>query len=143
MLQDFYFEVVDTKVMLMCINIENKNQVLPYVLQLMYTTQSNNTDTRFFCITQGATELSMFIPEQVALNVLQQLSGYISSFSEKYTVLRVFQDTHMIEESGVVTQISKFFAERNIPILYVNSFNNNYVLVRETDQHVLDEFIEY
>lgn len=143
MLHDFYFEVVDTNVHLMCINTEHKNQVLPYVLSLMYTTENNNTLGKFFCITQGGTELSLFVPDCIAQNVLHTLSGYLSSFTEKYTVLRVFQDTHMIEESGVVTQISKFFAERNIPILYVNSFNNNYVLVRETDQHVLDEFIEY
>jgi hypothetical protein len=143
MLTDFYFDLIDTRVQLLSVKIDHKNIVLPYILNLMYTTESNNNTNKFFCITQGETELSLFVPETVAQSIMQNMPGYTCSITEKYTVLRVFQDTHMIEESGVVSEIAKFFAERNIPILYVNSFNNNYILVRESDQHVLDEFIEY
>ncbi len=142
MLTDFYFDLIDTKIQLLSVKTHDKNIVLPYILNLMYTTETNNNTNKFFCITQGETELSLFVPDTVAQSILQNLPGYACGVSEKYTVLRVFQDTHMIEESGVVSEIAKFFAERNIPILYVNSFNNNYILVRERDQHVLDEFIE-
>jgi len=48
---------------------------------------------------------------------------------ETYQALRVYQNDHGINELGVVSKLAKFFSDAEVSILYVNSFNNNFILV--------------
>jgi len=47
----------------------------------------------------------------------------------EYCVLKVFQTNHQISELGIVNQFSSIFKDLEIPILYINSFSNNFILI--------------
>eukprot|EP01095_Lingulamoeba_sp_RSL-Kostka_P000685 TRINITY_DN10969_c0_g1_i1.p1 TRINITY_DN10969_c0_g1~~TRINITY_DN10969_c0_g1_i1.p1 ORF type:complete len:139 (+),score=36.38 TRINITY_DN10969_c0_g1_i1:49-465(+) len=54
-----------------------------------------------------------------------QLSGV-----QEYFAFRLLESNNFIDESGVVKKVSTLLAEDSIPILYMTTFNNNYVLVQ-------------
>ena len=131
---NFSLELIPTKVNLFNTHPKNIQSILGHLLPIFL-------DHEFYCISQSDQELSLVIP-----------SKYSSTFSkfpnmncmeDTFIVLRIFQDTHQINEYGIVNKISKIFTDKDIPILYINSFNNNYVLIPENKLEALDDFIHY
>ena len=51
------------------------------------------------------------------------------SIYSEILVIKVNHYCHQINDVGVVREISDFFNTINIPIIYINSFNNNYILI--------------
>lgn len=137
----FSLECFTSLVVLVHCHPNFKLQVLGYLLPML-----SSTSYEFFSITQNADEFSMFIPISYAEKLVQELGHIVTIMPNKYKVLRMYQDSHKIDEYGVVKELSSFFTEKNIPILYINSFNNNYVLYPEHLDHLLqfdENWIEF
>lgn len=56
------------------------------------------------------------------------------SDGRRYHVFDIHEDQPGIDHVGIIHRISKRFVEHNIPILYVNTYGHNLVLVEE--EHV-------
>jgi hypothetical protein len=120
----FCYEEVSTKVTLFNIDLEYKQQIIGYLLPIILS-------SAFYSITQSDDEFSFFIDIEQAetiKNALKKLRIGYNHMPEVYQIIRLYEDSHKINEHGIVAQISDYFAKQNIPILYINSFNNNFVL---------------
>ena len=119
---EFGLEVLPDKVHLYTLYPGDKFKVLGYLLPILVSDE-------FYSLTQSKDELSLI------LNVKHhyELSNMcrLTSMPDKYVVLRVYQESHGINEQGVVVKLAKFFSDNNVSILYVNSFNNNFILIPE------------
>jgi hypothetical protein len=141
MLDNFYLELLDDTVYLYSFDISYKKSILGALLPILL-------DDKFFSMTQSEKEFSLFVSTKLT-DVISELNSFndtiirINHVVDKYSVLRIYQDTHNINEHGIVFRLSKIFYEKNIPILYVNSYSNNYVLIPTTAIKELDEWIEY
>jgi len=51
----------------------------------------------------------------------------------KYHVVNIHEDLPGIDHIGIVNKISKLFLEINIPILYINTYSYNLILI--SDEH--------
>jgi hypothetical protein len=137
MIDNFYLELLHDKVYLYSFDINYKKNILSSLLPVLL----NDT---FFSMTQSENEFSLFLSSK-SVEIIKELNnyGFINHINEEYSVLRIYQDTHNINEHGIVYKLSKLFFEKGVPILYVNSYSNNYVLIPSTSIKELDEWIEY
>ena len=53
----------------------------------------------------------------------------------KYSIINIHEDLPGIDHVGIVNKISGYFVENNIPLLYINTFSYNLILIS-------DEYIE-
>ncbi len=61
-------------------------------------------------------------------------SKLCSSDQRIYNAIDIHEDVPGIDHIGIIYNISKFFSENNIPILYLNTFGHNIILV--SDEHM-------
>jgi hypothetical protein len=59
------------------------------------------------------------------------LSKICISDPRKYSVINIYEDIPGIDHVGIIYQISRLFLEKNIPILYINTYGHNLILVSE------------
>ena len=59
------------------------------------------------------------------------LSKICVSDTRKYTVINIFEDLPGIDHIGIIYNISRLFLKENIPILYINTYGHNLILVSE------------
>lgn len=48
-----------------------------------------------------------------------------------YSIIDIHEDVPGLDHVGIINMISKLFLEKNIPILYVNTFGHNIILISE------------
>ena len=62
----------------------------------------------------------------------------------EYTAINIHEDLPGIDHIGIISTISKVFTEHNIPILYLNTYSYNLILVaddwREKALTILETF---
>ena len=96
----------------------------------------DNTDI-FYSITESDNELSFIIDSD--------MEYYFSDIDDilriesNYRVIQIYEGCPGVNHIGIVSEISSFFSDIGISILYINTFNNNFILVKEDD---LDKSIE-
>lgn len=49
----------------------------------------------------------------------------------QYTVINIYEDIPGIDHVGIIYNISRLFLEKNIPILYVNTYGHNLIIISE------------
>jgi hypothetical protein len=59
------------------------------------------------------------------------LSKICVSDTREYTVINIFEDLPGIDHVGIIYNISRLLLEKNIPILYINTFGHNLVLISD------------
>jgi len=59
------------------------------------------------------------------------LSKICVSDTRQYTVINIFEDLPGIDHVGIIYNISRLFLKENIPILYINTYGHNLILVSE------------
>lgn len=100
-----------------------------------------NNKSRFITYTKTDNETSLIIDN----NSLEDFSGeelaLINIDSYDYSILQIFEDCAGTDQVGIVAGISKIFADNQIPILYINSYNNNYILYPTTFKTQIDTLI--
>lgn len=86
------------------------------------------SEKEFVSFTQTKKEVSLFISKSL-LNE-DELEFYdVKKDQPLYSGFRFYTANHGIYHIGVVNKISNIFIGINIPILYVNSYGNNYILI--------------
>ncbi len=122
----FSVEILEEKVKLYtCSREEYKNIILKYKLY--------NIDD-ILCHTQLKDEVTIYYI--VKNNEENKTNNYILSklcVSDQrlYNVINVYEDIPGIDHVGIIYNISKLFLEKNIPILYINTFGHNIILVSD------------
>ncbi len=136
---DIQYELIDVKLKLWYMVNKSSNNILRILGGLHDIILTND----FFSITGDNTELSFFISSDNSYFEELRREQIVNCYDEIYHVVKIyFDDTHGIDMQGIVTSVSEFFNSKNIPILYVNSFNNNYVLYSEKYHNsILEYFI--
>ena len=59
------------------------------------------------------------------------LSKICTSDNRSYTVINIYEDIPGIDHIGIINKISNLFLVQNIPILYINTYGHNIVLVAD------------
>lgn len=54
--------------------------------------------------------------------------------TREYTVINIYEDLPGIDHVGIIYNISRLLLEENIPILYINTYGHNLILV--SDEHI-------
>jgi hypothetical protein len=75
-------------------------------------------------------EYSLIIDESLFLENFNSSEHKLMVIDEKeYQIIQIYEENNGIDDIGVVNSISKMFTDANISILYINSFNNNFIVV--------------
>lgn len=134
MIDDFSLELLHDTVYLYSFLPEYKLEILGKCLPVLL-------GSSFFHILQSDTEFSFFISPEYAKSIEDY--SFLQRTHDEYCILRIYQSANAINEYGVVYRLSKHFFEKRIPILYSNSYNNNYIFVPKKHLNELDDWIEY
>lgn len=78
------------------------------------------------------------VKNQEAHTVLRR---FTTADPRRYDVFDLHEDLPGIDHVGIIHRISGFFLQRNIPILYVNTFGHNLVLVSEEYRSVVNQVL--
>ena len=120
MIESLTFEILDQRVKLYRVHPELKATILGHLIPILISDQ-------FFSISQSFGEFSFFTSQIRAV----EDTGFVCHTHEQFCVIKISACTPLIQESGIVSWISKLFAAADIPIVYLNSYANNYVLFPE------------
>ena len=131
---DYFLELLDDKIKLYRFHPELFGEILGYILPLLTSTKE------FFSITKDNKEYSLFIPANIGAK-LEHLS-FVCLSSDVYCVLKLFTEDHQINESGVVNKITQLFASHDVPILFINSYSQNFVLFPERELQYVCSFLK-
>ena len=122
----FSIEILNQKVKIYkCSREEYKNIISKYKLynidDILCHTQLNDEVTLYHTYNdKEETKTNNYI-----------LSKLCVSDQRIYKVINIYEDIPGIDHVGIIHNISKLFLEKNIPILYINTFGHNIILVSE------------
>ena len=106
---------------------ENHQNVMNELLNLYKDSDKNNM---FMSLNIGDDELS-FIVDEIHENKFLDLKCMI--YPDVYKIIQIHENISGIDNIGTVSEISSLFTDINISILYVNTYNNNFILVKKSD----------
>ena len=132
------FEVVklEYEVKIACISAELEKSILLDIFKLFLDNR-----TSFISYTKSGDEVSIII-DRHSLDISEL--GHIGAINIEptiYKVLQIFENYSGIDHIGIVSKLSKIFFENNIPILYINSYNYNYILYPTLFDKIVDTLI--
>lgn len=122
-MESLSLEVLDTTINLYHIDIKYKKDIILVITQ--YMLQYNND--QFISITCNDNEISIITDSKIEKYLLD--IEYL--VYRNYKCIKIYDTTDNINQCGVVARISNELAKINISILYINSFNNNYIIIEE------------
>ena len=127
-LDQYNLELVDHKVKLFRFypDLNSKKSLIGFILPYFYT-------SKFFNITQDENEFTLILDEESAIELQQQpmIQPFLHQTNDSFYILKIFDEKERINEPGIVCKISRIFAEHQIPILFINSFSQNFVFIPE------------
>lgn len=132
------FEIVkmDYKVKIACIPEKLERNILLEIFKLFLDNR-----TRFISYTKSCEEVSIIL-DDYSMDISDL--GNIDTINIEptiYKVLQIFECSSGIDHVGIVASLSKFFSGNHIPILYLNTYNNNYILYPESLEKTVDSVI--
>ncbi len=130
LLTDYNIEILDQPIKIYYFNPKNKKELLGHIIPILY-------EDSFFNITQSNDEISLFVSSNINLSCVPELV----SDNKEYNVIKINYSYHQIDDIGVVHEISKIFNSLKIPILYINSFNNNFILIPKNNIIEIEKYI--
>ena len=121
--------IIDKKTNIKLYNL-NKNQYNKYLFNI---NQLLNTNIIYFIGKnfKNANFFSLFI-EECDLTKLLDKDDITNSY-DSFHILNLYEDDCGINHIGTVNYISNIFMKNQISILYINTFNENIILVSEKD----------
>jgi hypothetical protein len=111
---------LDNSINLYHFNICHKKDILLIILQFLLP----NKDI-FFSLTINDIEISI-ICDSFIEEYIKDIDYIVL---KNYKCIKISDDYDNINYVGIVKKISTLLTEINIPILYINSFNNNFIIV--------------
>ena len=122
---ELFFDPLPDLVALVHIPKTMKNEFALKILKLLFFSENNS----FMSYTESTNEISIFINQNLIADIDFQSHGV--PCEHNYRVFQIYENVHKINQSGIVQNISTLLASQDIPILYVNSYNNNFILVHK------------
>lgn len=127
----FNFECIDADIAILYFHKQHYNSIMFSILKDILI----KTDVEFVSLTLNNDEISLFVDDKH----VPDITSVNYTIEKGYKVIRVYDYNDGIENIGVVSKLSSLLSSNNIPILYVNSYNNNYILVKD---NYLDKTLE-
>lgn len=115
----------ENRVKILMVDKTEKRKVLSLLLQCL----STDNDV-FYNINEGNNELSI-VADMCFEKYIKQLPCVY--YPDIYRVIQIHEGCPGIDHIGTVSEISSLFADINISILYINTYNNNFILIKEKD----------
>jgi hypothetical protein len=115
-----------------CINECNSDIILKIIKIVM----DNNREI-FFTMTRSADETTIIVDED--LDCFNE--GYL--YKEDYIGYILLNTNSFMEESGLLKKISAYFEQYQIPILYITTVNNNYLIIPKEYEEKMDAVSKY
>jgi len=109
---------------------ENSNELKLQIIQLL--TQNHNL---FYSITKSHDEITIIIDNSIEL-----FHNY--DYREEYIAYNLLNIGSLMEESGLIKKITTILNHYNIPIMYLTSFNNNYLFVPKNYEEITDQLVK-
>jgi hypothetical protein len=84
--------------------------------------------------TKHEPDISIFVDYSIAEYIIKYVSANnLDTYSkdDNYIAIRIYDTHDGIDHIGIVSHISSIFAKCQIPILYINNYDNNYILIKE------------
>lgn len=113
------------RVKIIMVNKNEKRKVLSLLLQCLAC-----EDNVFYNISEGDDELSIIVDTRFEKYIKQLPCVY---YPDTYRVIQIHENCSGIDHIGIVSEISSLFADINISILYINTYNNNFILIKGSD----------
>jgi hypothetical protein len=115
----------NSKVKLYSLTIEQYQYFFSNIIKIL---ENNNI---FYSITkeQSNNTISLFIEE---CDELKEMDN-IKRENNTYNIFSIYTYDNQINNCGIVHNISNVFTKYNIPIIYINTFYENLILVNEND----------
>lgn len=85
-------------------------------------------------------EVSLFLYHSDSFHAF--LKKFCIYDDRNYFIFRIYEDLIGIDHVGIISLISTKFSEQKIPILYLNTFSNNLILVSEEYQEKAIEILK-
>ena len=132
--KDFYVNILPNEVVILNMNILKRYHLLQPILEL---TLLNTKSDHFFSLTSTEDELSLVTDSSLlktlrSADKLVEIEDY-NALKDSYRILQFHEGMSGISHTGVVEYLSKLFSKENIPIIYINTYNNNFILVASSD----------
>lgn len=87
-------------------------------------------DNKFVTFSECQDEISIILDQSL---ITPFENNYDVQIMKDFKVMQIYEDQHGINHIGIVNKISGIFTQNNIPILYINTFNNNFILTSSND----------
>ena len=137
---NFNVELLDDIVTILSINKKNSKKYLQELLEL---TLMNKNKSNFFTITNSENELSIICSWELFDKIKTDFDDYdYNRFHNKYNIYQFHEGGTGLEHTGIVEKLSNIFSTKHIPIIYINSFNNNFILIEEKYKHKSIEILK-
>lgn len=122
----FSIRILEEKIKLYkCNREEYKNIILKYNLY-------NDEDILCKTVLEDEVTFYYFLKENKDNHYNHHiLSKICVSDPRKYTVINIYEDIPGIDHVGIIYNISSLFLEKSIPILYINTYGHNLILISE------------
>lgn len=113
------------------------NEVKPNDTLNMIKIMINEDKNKLFSITRSHDEITVIMDKTLDCFI----DSYI--YKEIYIGYVLLDTGSFMEESGLLKKISTHFAQFEIPILYITTVNNNYLLVPKKYEEITDKLLRY
>ena len=105
----------------------NKLKYKRYLSEILELTIMSD---KFYTITNSDSEFSLICNKELFEERKDNFDNYdIQIDSNEYNIYQFHEGGTGLEHTGIVERLSKIFSKDNIPIIYINSFNNNFILI--------------
>lgn len=93
---------------------------------------------KFLSITYSDDELTICYDSTIDVKLDGLYTDTNKIYREEYVLYRSLNTGSFIEEAGLVKKIASLFSENNVPIMFITSFNNDYVFVPKEYEEKVD-----
>lgn len=122
----------DRELIVISIKEPNSNDILNMIKIMV-----NEDPAKLFSVTRSSDEITIIIDR--TLDCFNDNCLY----KEVYTGYVLLDTGSFMEESGLLKKISTHFAQFEIPILYITTVNNNYLLVPKKYEDKTDQLLKW
>jgi len=122
-MSQLYLELLENNINLYYFDISKKKDILLVFTQFLLQNKSQNN--LFTSLTIHNNEISIICDSSIE-NFLD-FDDFV--VKKNFRCVKIYDICDNIEQIGIVAKISNILTTIDIPILYINSYNNNYVII--------------
>jgi hypothetical protein len=122
-MNQLYLELLENNINLYYFDISKKKDILLIFTQFLLQNKSQNN--LFTSLTINNNEISIICDSSIENFI--DFNDFV--VKKNFRCVKIYDTCDNIEQIGIVAKISNILTTINIPILYINSYNNNYVII--------------